>query len=60
MLVLNCSRAFADFIEPNTKAGKPPLVLMPPAKAVGDDSLWLSDQNGQPPAALWQWQPPYV
>lgn len=56
MLVLNCSRAFADFIEPNATPGKAPLILMPPAKAVVDDSLWLRDQDGQPATSLWQWQ----
>lgn len=31
MLIFNCSKSFAAFIEPKAKAGEPPLVVLPPS-----------------------------
>lgn len=54
MLIFNCSRAFADFIE-GKKAGTT-LVETPLSKDPADDARLLRDHDGKAPAHLWQWQ----
>lgn len=54
MLIFNCSKAFADFIEPK-KAGPAPLVGEAPSPHPSDDLPFLIDVDGQPPSAVQQW-----
>lgn len=55
MLIFNCSRAFAEFIEPKPKADVPPLVQTPPSPSLADDAELLRDRAGEKPAYLQQW-----
>ena len=60
MLIFNCSKAFAEFIEPKLKAGTPPLVAAPPSANLADDAELILDNGGERPggerpAHLQQW-----
>ncbi|SFN44527.1 hypothetical protein SAMN05660284_01504 [Formivibrio citricus] len=55
MLIFNCSKAFAEFIEPKSKEGTPRLVLAAPSPNLADDAELLRDNSGQKPAHLQQW-----
>lgn len=55
MLIFNCSKAFAEFIEPKNKGGKPPLVQVPPSLNLADDAELLQGNDGQRPAHIQQW-----
>lgn len=55
MLIFNCSKAFAQFIEPKPCAGMPPLVQAPPSANPADDGELLRDESGNRPAHIQQW-----
>ena len=54
MIVFNCSRAFAEFIDPK-KANSVPLVGEPPSPHPSQDAPFLIDTDGQPPHHVQQW-----
>lgn len=54
MLILNCTKSFAAFIEP--KAGREiSLIGEPPSPQPSQDGPFLLDANGQPPRHVQQW-----
>lgn len=53
MLIFNCSRAFAGFIEPRARTGQPGLVEAPPSPDTADDEALL--RNGELSGPLQQW-----
>ena len=55
MLIFNCSRAFADFIEPKAKPGIAPLVAPPASPDPANDCVLLRTQAGEAPAHIQQW-----
>ena len=55
MLIFNCSKAFAEFIEPK-KSGPVPLVGAPPSPSPAEDGPFLIDADGEPPRHVQQWQ----
>ncbi|MDR3409348.1 MAG: hypothetical protein P4L87_00110 [Formivibrio sp.] len=55
MLIFNCSKAFAEFIEPKPKVGTTPLMVALPSANLADDAELLLDLSGKRPAHLQQW-----
>lgn len=55
MLIFNCSKTFAAYIDPKPKEGVPALVQLPPSPNLADDAELIRDLNGQKPAYLQQW-----
>ena len=55
MLIFNCTKAFAAFIEPKKTVGSIPLVGPPPAAQPADDGPHLIDLTGKPPQHVQQW-----
>ena len=55
MLIFNCSRAFAGFIEPKAKAGTSPVVVPPPSADLASDAELLRDHSGERVAHIQQW-----
>lgn len=55
MLIFNCSKAFAEFIEPKPKDGAPSLVQAPLSPNLADDAELLRNRAGQKPEHLQQW-----
>jgi len=54
VLIFNCSKAFAEFIEPK-KPGPAPLVGAPPSQHPSEDAPFLIDADDQPPRHVQQW-----
>ena len=54
MLIFNCSKAFAEFIEPKN-AGPAPLVSDAPSPHPSGDGPFLIDADGEPPRDVQQW-----
>lgn len=55
MLIFNCSKAFAEFIEPK-QSGPVLMVGAPPSPSPAEDGLFLIDADGEPPRHVQQWQ----
>lgn len=55
MLIFNCSRAFAEFIEPKSKIGQVSLVQVPPSSNLSDDVELLRDKDGKQSVNVLQW-----
>lgn len=53
MLIFNCSKAFAEFIEPSARSAQPVLVEAPPSSDPADDETLLRD--GELTGPLQQW-----
>ncbi|WP_153111267.1 DUF6933 domain-containing protein [Propionivibrio limicola] len=55
MLIFNCSKAFAEFIEPKAPTGQVRLVGEPPSPRPSEDGPHLIDADGEPPRHVQQW-----
>lgn len=56
MLIFNCTKAFAQFIEPALPAHNVPIVGEAPTQRPDDDLPHLIDEDGKTPRHLMQWQ----
>jgi hypothetical protein len=56
MLIFNCTRAFAKFIEPRTPKCSQPLVMQPPGPNFKDDARLLRLEYGTDSDHMLQWQ----
>lgn len=55
MLIFNCSKAFAEFIDTKTGTGTPPLVTLPPSPDPTNDAELLTTGIGAESHDLQQW-----